>query len=240
MEKDDALLIKRFEELSHRAYSRGYTVCSDFLSVYQQSLLYRAKTENNFILDGGYGLAERKIAVFGGEPADIACVRIIPLSQKFADALTHRDFLGSLIGLGFKREVLGDIIVRDNMAWLLCKSAVEGYIIDQLTKVKHTAVRCETSALPELSPRSLESRQVVVASERVDALISGVFRLSRSEGQTLVEQEKVFADGRMIRTPSDKVAEGAIISVRGWGRFIYDGIVNETRKGRIRADVRIF
>lgn len=240
MEKDDAILIKRFEELSNRAYSRGYCTESDFLSLYEQSLLYSARLDCEPALDGGYPLAERKAAVFGGEAADIACVKIEPLSQKFADRLIHRDFLGSLTGLGFRREVLGDIIVKDNMAWLFCKSSVKDYIIARLEKVKHTSVRCSESEPPEGNVIELTPRQVVVASERVDGLVCGVYDLSRSEGQKLIASEKIFVDGRLIRTPSDRVPEGAVVSVRGYGRFFYDGISRETRKGRLRADVRVF
>lgn len=56
------------------------------------------------VLDGGYSEAERRAAVFGGERAPICCLEIAPAAPKFAEELTHRDYLGSLMGLGLLPE----------------------------------------------------------------------------------------------------------------------------------------
>ena len=103
-------------------------------------------------LAGGYDAAERKLACFGDEELcgyvedpPICCIRIEPVNAKFSDALTHRDFLGSVMGLGLKREVLGDIVLEDNCGYLFCHDTVAPYIIEQLNQVRHTTVRCSVS-----------------------------------------------------------------------------------------------
>jgi RNA-binding protein YlmH len=98
--------------------------------------------------------------------------------MKFADNLTHRDFLGSLMGLGLRREMLGDIIIKANVAYLVCLDTVSDFIINQLNKVKHTSVKCSlstdipTDVLPEL-----KYEELIVSSERLDVLISAVYNL---------------------------------------------------------------
>ena len=120
LEKEEALLIKRFKELENRSYNRGVYEYSDFLNMYEQDLLFK-NINTSFSLFGGYENAERQIAVFGNEEEfgyspsyPIVCILVSPLMQKFADDLTHRDFLGSVLGLGIKRETIGDIIIKNN------------------------------------------------------------------------------------------------------------------------------
>ena len=115
MENDIRQLKKRFEELEDRAETRGYAVYSDFLTLAEQDVLLSAVPCAELI--GGYIAAERKIACFGesyGAEPPCVWIKIAPRQQKFADKLTHRDFLGSLLGLGIKRELLGDIILEED------------------------------------------------------------------------------------------------------------------------------
>ena len=94
----------------------------------------------NFIsyeISGGYEDAERVIVRFGSEDElgyeeayPITLLRIAPLQSKFADDLTHRDFLGSLMNLGIERDVLGDLLINEKCAYLFCKESVADYIID--------------------------------------------------------------------------------------------------------------
>ena len=82
--------------------------------------------------------------------------------------------------------------------------------------------------------------QIVVASARLDALVAAVYRLSRSESQALFDKELIFVNSLLAKSTSVEAKPGDLISVRGHGRFYYDGIDRETKKGRLRADVRIF
>ena len=187
---------KRFEELSSRAANRYYTTFSDFLNMEEQSELLALRLNSPFRLYGGYDGAERCIAAFGDECNEcqfpISFIKIEPSSKKFADKLTHRDFLGSLMGLGIKRETLGDIIIKDNTGYLMCLDSVADYIIGSLDKVKHTSVKC--SAVPEL-PQGVQSepeeQQEIVASLRIDVVAAAVYNLSRSAVKELFNQRKI-------------------------------------------------
>lgn len=237
----------RIKELSERSKNRGIYFYSDFLNLYEQTILFET-IKYGYTLEGGYEDSERKIACFGDEndlcyppepPISIICIE--PLSAKFSDTLTHRDFLGSLIGLGIKRETLGDIIIKDNIGYLFCLDSISEFIINNLTKVKHTSVSCSIcNELPQnILPEPTE-KTIIVASLRLDGIISAVYNMSRSKSSALIDGEKVFVNGKLTVSNSHPLKEDDIISVRGHGRFRFKEISGDTRKGRTRILCEIY
>lgn len=250
MPESDVLLKNRFAELAHRSFSQECYVYSEFLTMAEQDTLIRMTFDKNSAacaLKGGYHTAERKIACFGDETVcgyaeepPLVCLQIAPVALKFADQLNHRDFLGSLLALGIRRSVLGDIVLCEESAYLFCLGSVAGYIREQLTKVKHTAVQCIATAAPAVETVLPDAVQVIVASERLDAIVAAVYKLSRRESQELLTRGQVFVNSRSTDNYGFSPASGSIISVRGFGRFIYAGVERETKKGRLHVSVRIF
>ncbi len=238
---------KRLTELSDRARQQGRTLCSRFLSLSQQSEILGLIPDVK--LDGGYEGAERRIAVFGpGEDSGyteaegyIACLHASPVSERFAQKLTHRDFLGSLTGLGITRDVLGDIVLHEGGAYIFCLETMAGFICDNLTSVNRTNVRCTVcEGLPEDAKAKPEPKAVNVASVRLDSLISAVFGISRNLSREAVEQGKVFINGKLTESASFQPKEGDIVSLRGKGRFTYEGVISKTKKDRLRVSVGVY
>jgi len=248
MDTEREQLQKRFRELNDRALHKGRYAYSGFLSLAEQDALLSLRPAPEALagLEGGYAMAERKLACFGSEALcghaeepPVCWVAIRPLSAKFAEALTHRDYLGALMGLGIKRETLGDIVPEDGAAYLFCLESVASFICGELTQVRRTAVRAERCDPPAIRLREPETTEENVASERLDAIVAAVYKLPRSRAAELFDKELVFIGGRAARSAA-AVREGDIVSVRGYGRFVYCGIVKETRKGRLRVCVKIY
>ena len=267
--EDRELLIARLRELSNRAWQRDIPQHTEFLGTSEQAIFYEVErnlASASYIFYGGHAEADRQMLFFlpdylAGETKkqpgeeeqafqarlsalfaeDLACIRIRARSEKFADALTHRDYLGALMKLGIERDQTGDILVEGPEACLFCTAGVAELITDELVRVCHTVVECERIQPAEcrLSPK-FEALSVNVASERLDALISAVFKLSRGVSAGLVSGEKVFAGGRVVRQAGTSLKEGTRVSVRGYGKFIYDGMEHETKKGRIYVRIRKF
>ena len=242
---------KRWTELAQRAYSRCCYTYTEFLSLAEQDALSRlpkSAQSASWQLWGGYEEAERKLACFGSielcsyeEAPPLSFVLISPVDRRFGEELGHRDYLGALLSLGLRRQVLGDIIVQDKQAYLICLEHVAPFIQEQLTQVRHTAVRCSLATeLPRSLSRQPELSQVLVASERLDGLVAAVYHLSRSASQQLITQGRVFINDRECSSADATLCPGDRVSVRGQGRFIYEGIDRNTRKGRLRVGVRIF
>ena len=241
----DNLFEKRIAELSDRAFQRGYNVFSEFLNLDEISTVKGLRLPASPLLYGGYENAERCVAGFGNDIKSgdfpIICIKISPLSQKFSDNINHRDFLGALMNLGINRNTLGDIIVRENEGYLFCLESIGEYITDNLSRIKHTSVQCciippdAEIALPEP-----EIREHIVSSLRVDAVISSVYKLSRNAAFELFRQDKVFINSRECRKGSALLRDGDVISVRGYGKFIYYETLRETKKERTVIKIGVF
>ena len=239
---------KRFEDLASRSNERGYCMYSDFLGVSEISELYCCRFSVSAALWGGYDGAERSVACFGdreyfedNKDYPIKCVMISPVNQKFADDLTHRDFLGSLMGLGIRREVLGDIIISENCGYLFCLDTIADYILENLTQVRRTTVECRiTEEIPQNVLPQPKNMEFIVSSERLDVIVSAVYNLSRSKVLPYFEHEGVFINGKTEIKPSAVADVGDKISVRGFGRFIYNGVLRHTKKDRLVISIDIY
>ena len=251
-EKEIQQLKNRIRELADKSYNQNQYTFTGFLGLAEQDALWQVEREVKFAgitLYGGREEAERKLLRFGSEaelgyeqPFPICCIRIRPLSAKFADKLSHRDYLGALMNLGIEREMTGDIVMKEssrsgkrNTAYVFCVSSIADYITDNLTRIKHTNVRCiicPDDDLPDIVP-TLEEFQCIAASERIDAAIASITKLSRSQTVALFREKKVFLNNRILENNSYNLKPEDTLSIRGYGKFIYKGCGHETRKGRI-------
>jgi RNA-binding protein YlmH len=253
MDKDEQILRRRFKDLATAADNRGGVIYSDFLNMNEQSILTSMKQELpkiKYFAYGGFQDAERKILCFCGnehvndiEQLDfpISCIKIMPTNQKFSDALTHRDFLGAVLNLGIDRSKIGDILILENEGYLFCTPSISTFITDQLVKVKHTVIR--TSIIDrqdfEYKPKYKEITGTV-SSVRLDSILSVAFHGSRSSLSGLIEGGKVFVNSKEVLSNSYQLKENDIVSVRGFGKFIYAGTDYQTKKGRYSVKILLY
>ncbi len=251
MTADTELTKKRLTELAKKSYNSGIYTFTDFLGLAEQSALAEIKKELRGIhyeAFGGAEGAERVVIRFGSEeelgyslPYPISIIRVEPVSQRYADSLSHRDFLGALLNLGIERYTLGDIVIIDNVGYIFALENMADYIADNLFKVKRTDVSAEIiTELPEGQLYRTERRTVQISGERLDAVIARVYSLSREDAQLLFKKRLVFADGREIASSSYTPKENERISVRGHGRFIYIGTQSLSKKGKLNVAVEVY
>ncbi len=234
-------LCRRSDHITSWAYS-------GFLSPAEQED-FRCCPESlsfDYFFDGGYESAERKLLVAGnagviGTPPDppIRVIAVRPVSLKFAEELSHRDYLGAILSLGIERSLIGDILVREKQAWFFCLESAADFLVSSLTRVRNTSVSASLSSAeaPELQPRFLPLR-LNVASERLDAVISAFTGLSRAQTVPLFSRECIFVNSRIVTDKSFHLKDGDILSVRGYGKAVYEGIERETRKNRLWVSLR--
>ena len=245
------LLKKRFKELYDNADSGCYYTFTDFLGLAEQSAFgeISSKLYHKCVTAfGGAEGAERVMLRFGDPeqigydvPFPIRCVKVEPLSQKFADKLTHRDFLGALLNLGIERATLGDIIIRENVGYVFAEEKMAEFITGELSRVKRTDVKASLiTELPEGELYKTELRRIQVQSERLDAVIAKAYSLSRDDAQALVKRRLVFVGGKEMDSVSYTPKVGDKISVRGHGRLIYRGFDSTSRKGKLNAIVEVY
>ena len=243
----DSVILRHLLDLCRKSEKTGTWQYSAFLSAAEQNdLLCSGETAGfSFLLTGGYENAERKILAAGSETESgppeppISVIAVNPKSGKFAENLTHRDYLGAVLGLGIERSVTGDILVRDRRAWIFCLSSVADMLASSLTQVRRTAVTAEVTEadIPELQPGYAPVR-LNVASERADAVIAAFAGVSRGQAEKLFAVGKVFVNGRETPDRSLRLKEGDVLSVRGFGKAVYDGVTRETKKNRLQVSLR--
>ncbi|NLJ90007.1 MAG: RNA-binding protein [Clostridiales bacterium] len=244
-DKEEQIFIKRIKELGTTAYYKEILTYTDFLNLNEISIFHSIKKDLPKIpyeSYGGYEGAERQILFFKGISTDIdykdyiSCIHIKPVSKRFSDELSHRDFLGSILGLGLDRSTIGDILVKDGEAYCFCLSSISDFIIDNLFMVKHTNVLCSLADIDTDTFRpNFEEIQGTITSNRLDAIIAVALKTSRSKITSLISSGRVFINGREITSNSYVVKDDDIISIRGHGKFIYKGQDGITRKGRLRV-----
>lgn len=249
-EKELKQLRMRLTELAEKSYCNNQYTFTGFLSLSEQSEFYQIQRQISHVdatMWGGYDGSERQMLRFGSEemfgyeePFPIQCIRIEPLIQKFADTLTHRDFLGALMNLGIERSTLGDIFLKDNIGYVYCVDTMAEFIIDNLDKVKHTHVKCSLCSGISREEQRLTEKSVSVSSERIDGIIAKLYQMSRNDSIEHFRLKKVFVNGRLCENNSMTLKAGDVVTVRGYGKFIYRGVSYTNKKGKLCVTAEMY
>lgn len=250
-EKELQQIRNRFRELADKAFSRNVFTFTGFLGLSEQDVFHKMERELSYAgyaLFGGREEADRRMVRFGDvellgyeEDFPIACVHVRPVAAKFADSLSHRDFLGAIMNLGIERGTVGDILVGDKEAYLFCLDSIAEFLCESLTQVRHTGVKCEKAdGAAEIPPEEPERLTVRAASLRTDAVIAKVLNKSRESCLEFFRERKVYVDGRLCEDPSRRLRQGETVNVRGYGKFKILGEPRETQKGKVSVEVAAY
>ena len=188
---------------------------------------------------GGYQGAERQRALlmdasFGGKPSyELAVVKAAWNSQ--FTRLSHRDVLGSLMGLGIERDCIGDIIATGDYAKIIADKKMADYLLLNLTQIGSSGVTCELDDLSSIAPREERCKEIkaTVASLRVDSIAAAGFGSSRSRAAADIAADKLKLNWQPVKNASQMVKEGDVLSMRGRGRLEVAEVRGQTKKGRI-------
>lgn len=173
------------------------------------------------------------------EEFPIKIIKIRRKSKKFGQAdLSHRDYLGSILGLGIDRGKVGDILVGEDSAVCFVAEEISPYITAVLEQVSKTAVVAEeTKGADAIPQRQTERKRLTVASMRLDAVAGEAFHLARGKTQTLIGAEKATVNWNTVTNTSHLLKEGDMVSLRGFGRFRIKSIGGKTKKDRIGLEI---
>jgi len=243
----EPLLTDRLDDLASQAEKRGWLTHTGFLTPAEQQTaaawLKKRKVVHHFT--GGFSGAERQVCLLlptGSDPAvdavdlaDIlAALRIdVPAGSP---PLGHRDYLGSLLGLGLRRDQLGDILVGDCGASVLALQNAAAIIRSQLERVGAQPVRVSDMDLAaiEIPDRPVTLVRMTAASLRLDRIAADGFGVSRTRMAELIRTGIVSVNWQEEKRPDREVPIGSVISVRGLGRIRLQADEGLSRKGRHR------
>ena len=245
------LLLARLLDKRELAEERSIPGISGFLSPEEQGAaeaLLRRLPPSRHLFFGGYAEAERRICVFlpdWMEEDDWQSAPEGPLCALFASVppqtqLSHRDYLGSLMGLGITREKLGDLLVEERGATVLLLREVLPILLDQWAQVGRYPLTLEERPLGTLAPASPEVKEIrdTVASLRLDAVLAAGFSLSRTRAADYITAGRVTVNHSLCEK-TDKILEpGDHLACRGLGKCVLREAGGKSKKGRtiIRLD----
>lgn len=242
--------IKRIEDLSDRAYRTNRITETLFLNPAEAAKalqFLRHKSEAGYLFHGGFPDAERVRLFFLPDYIEKEFfpieeyVSAIKVTFSFSSP-THRDFLGSLMGLGIKREVLGDILVFPDRAYIISSAQIAGFILDNLEKVGRLGIKCTSVPLSEIEIPEPEFDTVsgTVASLRADSVTALAFGISRTSAAELITSGAFSLNYLPEENISAEIAEGALLSLRGFGRAKLHSIGGTSKKGRQFIELHVF
>jgi len=241
---DDKLFLSRILDRAVKAMETGSVVWTDFMDPHQRNVAERALAyvkDVDYTFCGGYSDAERVVIVFNPnfmsfEDVDLDRIfKLVNVTVKGKEVLSHRDYLGSLMGMGIKREKIGDILVKDGSCSIIALSEIAEYIKYNLEKVGRTRVVTETAKIGELEPPEPKVKEIktTVASLRLDCIVGAGYGVSRSKASELIKAERVNVNWDTETSVARQLKAGDTISVRGKGRVILEEVAGNTKKGRI-------
>lgn len=247
LSEEEKLFCARLSDLMRQAQG-GRIRYTFFLNLREQQIarfFLKSRKWDSFCFFGGYPGAERQMLCLSGS--------VLPQKEQFPlrifsvsywrpagePILTHRDFLGSLMNLNLKRELIGDILIQEGQAVVICSSIAEKTILEEWVRVRKTAVKVSHSTADvQFSEPSFELLEGTVASLRLDAVLSLALRISREKAAGLVRAHLVQKNNAPCPSGSVGVQEGDKFSVRGYGKYEIEKINGASRKGRTFLTVR--
>ena len=243
-EGEDRLLLAKVLDRAEQAAGRNVPAWTDFLSPQQQMLaqdLLRLAgiPETAWLRQGGYQGAERNILLFLPDWMELETaespLRCLRASFRPEDRLSHRDILGSLMGMGIVREKVGDILVSPESADLIVLDTVAQFLLSSWNsagraRLAVTEIPAAHLHIPEV--RCEEVRDTV-SSLRLDAVAASGFSLSRGKAADLIASGRVQLNHRECVKPDHAVAQGDVLSCRGLGKCVLTEVGGPSKKGRI-------
>lgn len=244
LKETDSILVAKLRDGIKLAESRPYFIgfLDEREAVVCEDILIR-EHYTDYLFWGGYEEAERRL--LGLFPNYLAPDEsVFPLSRfnfhfREADSLSHRDFLGSFMGLGVERDVIGDILVGKGTCTAFIRWEMESYFLQNIKKIGHTGVKISLNTDEPLQlKREFVEISGVVASPRLDCLVALLCHTSREKAAAMITSGLVTINHREILSVSERLNESDVLSVRKQGKFIIDKLGPFTSKGRLAVKCR--
>ncbi len=235
----------KIRDLIHRGMGANGMAFSSFLTA-EEAEIAAGICKNNgasYLLYGGYDEAERKILAISTMEPDLLklCFPLVFLEIKVShpDELSNRDVLGALMAAGVRRDVLGDIIVRDGVVMVVAADHIKEYLIQNICSIgRQTAILKEADADLKIPPPHFEEIRMTVASLRLDAVVAACCKTSREQANQFIESGTVYLNHMQILKKTKEISAGDCISVRKKGKWLIDECGDVTRKSRIIIKTR--
>ena len=234
--------IKKAISILERGFYTKQEVSSFFLDPFERKVIKDIARVNNIdiVFVGGNDNCERKIFVANYYYLPLEESNYIKVLSFNSSDIKHPDVLGALIHMGIDRNSIGDISILDNLVEFVVLEEEANFIKYNLSKIKREGIHIEIkeeSILNKAKDDYILSTSFI-SSLRLDNIVSSLVNTSRSKAKNLINNRLVKVDHQTITDPSYNVDEGAMLSIRKEGRFIFDRIKGFSKKGNYHIEYR--
>lgn len=248
---DEKILLAKVLDKQKFCLSRNRVTYTDFLNQKEKSYIEKNLNFKNYFFYGVCNNADRSIVVFYPDKLDeelaknsledILSVIRIELPQNLKGSYEHRNYLSALIKIGITRERIGDILVFEDGADIITFKINKEFIIQALSEL----TRFKKSKIYEINLKDIREKEekfeeetIIASSMRIDNIVAELAKCSRSKSEELIENERVYINYESCLKNSKSVNIGDVITVRGKGKFIIDGLVRNTRSEKLVLKIR--
>lgn len=251
----DKFIISRIEDKLEQCQRDTFITTTGFLNMHEQSQalnLTKRTGDAKAFFYGGYEDAERRILMFVPEafadtlaeallieqPLSVLHIKVAPGGKK----LSHRDYLGAVLGLGLDRSVIGDILVHEHGADMVVRNEILDFLLAEFHSAGRSNLEINIGSVDALTVPEKRIRTVkdTLSSNRLDSVVATAFRVSRSDAAKAIKSGLVFINHEEVTKIDKKVDEGAVIVFRGKGKAVLKELSGVSKKGRIWAEFNIF
>ncbi|MFF2093473.1 RNA-binding protein [Paenibacillus sp. NPDC058174] len=248
---DEKAFVDRAWEWIERSAQQHELKRTDFLDPRQSQIIEALANRNPDVqirFEGGYPEAERRRAIIApeymyleDEPAGLSVLAVNGGSASL-EGLDHGDYLGALLGLGIKRDRIGDIHVHESFCHIIILDTIADYLNIHLRQVHRVNVMTDVIPLDQLQAvvPELQEMTFTVASMRLDGIASDVHRISRTKIVDPIRAGRCRVNWKTVENPSEQLGMGDVVSIKGLGRFKVLETDGVTKKGRIRVRIGKF
>lgn len=253
---NESIVLRRVQDKYNRFLDYDILENTGFLNLKEQNEIIgflRSKSKEPIFLTGGYEDNERKMLIFipeylgvkdkvslydflaDEELSPIKVLKVKPNSYEKSKKLSHRDYLGAILGEGIKREKIGDILAGEDCCHVIVESDILEFLKGNLFKVGQLSVDCEEVSIKEILNRveNKEEIRVSVSSTRLDNMVSKAFNISRGKATEAINRGIVFLNDLEVTKVDMLLKGGEKIVLRGKGKVIYKGQAGTSKKGKI-------
>ncbi len=226
-------LICRFENGEEAVFSSFLTAEEALIA---DNLCSKYHIPHTFL--GGYAECERKILAISAleelEIQEMCPIVLLKIECAEISSISNRDVLGALMGSGIRREMLGDIIIRQSVAAVFVLNLISDFLIQNITTIGRFKVKLAVADEQfEIPPAVFEHQRVTAASLRLDAVVSSVAHISRDRASELIENRMVQINHIPSEKKTKEIHAGDCLVVRGIGKWIIDECGELSKKGRV-------
>lgn len=236
---EDKLLLDKAYDAIYLAERRNIPRFLGFLNEHESLYVRQHLPKSADILFfGGYPDAVR-LMMGASADEDSFPITALEFCYREQDDLRHRDFLGSLMAMGIRRDTLGDILTGKGRTVIFVRDDIVPFLLSDVDKIGRVGVKVSYADVDDLPiPDDIEELLFTLSSLRLDAFVAAAAHLSRDKAARLIKNELVMVDHVTDTEVSSQLKEGMTVTIRKHGKYVLAELRGTSKKGKLRLSVK--